>query len=101
MEKSQFPTKERGARLGQSLDQVFQHGPQAPVDLNARTAEMTNFRDGQVNKVFPVRRTIHEPKPARRIAPPSIRQVPMADRAKQVMDLVDCQDRSGRVVDSW
>ena len=84
-----------------ALDQVFQHGPQASGDLNARTAEMADLGDGQMDEVFPVRRPVHEPEPARRISHPPSCQMPIADRAQQVMDLVDGQDRGGRVVDPW
>ena len=44
-------------------------------------------------------RPVHQPHPARRIAHPFVVQVPAADVAKQVMNLVDGQDRGGRVVD--
>src|SRR5438132_472209 len=68
VQKGQFPTKERGALFGQTLDQVFQHGSQAPVDLNAASAVMTDFGDRQVDIVFPVWRAIDESKPVRCIS---------------------------------
>jgi hypothetical protein len=48
----------------QRLNQVFQHASQAPVDLDARAAKVTDFGDGQLDEVFPARRPIEERNPS-------------------------------------
>jgi hypothetical protein len=60
MQQFQLLAKQYGPFFWQRLNQVYQHGVQAPVDLNARAAKVTDFGDGQLDEVFPVRRPIEE-----------------------------------------
>src|SRR5262245_18822703 len=89
----QLVTKKDGTRLGQCLNQVFEHGPQTPRNLNALAAKVTDFCDGQVNEILPVWRAIDESKAAGGVSNPSVTQVPITYVAKEVMDLVQCEDR--------
>src|SRR5205807_1412443 len=75
-----------------------QHGTQTPGDLNTRTAEVTNFGDGQADVILPVRGAVHEAKPARAVTYLSIVQTPIAHLAEKAMDLIQGEDCRGRVV---
>ena len=74
MQQLQFLTQHRGTLLRQRLNQVFQHGSQAPGDLDAGAAELTDFGDGQLDEILPVRRPVEEPQPARFVAYPFVVQ---------------------------
>src|SRR5262249_43057991 len=99
LQQFQLLTKECRTLFRHGLNQVFQHGPQAAGDLDAGAAELTNFGDGQLDEILPVRGAVEEPEPAPFVSYPLVVQVPLADVAEEVVDLVQGQDRSGRVVD--
>src|SRR6185369_5290222 len=96
---AQLLTQPPRAFFGQRVDQVLQHGPHSPHDLNALAAVVTNLCDGELYEVFPIRRAIDEPGLAPIIAYHAFVQMPTADLAEQVVNLVEDENRSGRVVD--
>src|SRR5271157_2347756 len=62
MQERQLPTQQGAATLGQGLEQVFQHRPQSARDLDALAAEVADFRDGELDEIFPVGCSIDKPK---------------------------------------
>ena len=68
------------------MNQVFEHGPQTPGDLNAGAAELTDFGDCQVDEVFPIRRAIGQPKPACRVTNPLVIQASAAHIPEEMME---------------
>src|SRR5689334_14079015 len=88
---------ERGGTLGrQGTNQVFQHGPQATRDLDARTTELADFGDGEGDEVFPVGRAVDEANLAAGIAEHLIIEPPTTDMAQQMVYLIEGQDGGGR-----
>ena len=61
VEKVQFVLEARGTLSGEALDQVFEHGAQAPRDLNTLAAEVADFGHGQMHEILPVGGSIDEP----------------------------------------
>src|SRR5262249_19151319 len=98
MQQGQLVTKKQCTCFGQCLNQVFEHGPQTPRNVNALAAKVTDLGEGQVNEILPVWRPVDESKPAGGVSYVSITQVPITDLAKEVMDLVQGKNRRGRVV---
>ncbi len=60
---------------------------------------MADFRDRQVDEILPGRGPVDEPQPAGRVSYPLVVQMPAAHVPQEVVNLVDGQDRGGRVVD--
>ena len=75
------------------MSQVFQHGPQAARDLYALAAELSDFGDGKLNEVFPVRGSIGKSKPACCVAYLLVVQTPAAYVPEEMVNLA--ADRAG------
>src|SRR5690348_3126778 len=101
MQQRQLLTKPHGTFFRQRLNQVFQQGAQAPGDLNACPAEVTDFRDGQLDEVLPVRGPVDEPEPACLVSHSLVVQTSLTHVPKEVVDLVQGENSRGRVVDRW
>src|SRR6185369_5768087 len=71
------------------LYQILQHRPKAPCDLNRRAAELTNLRNRQLNEVLPIRCAINEANAPFVVSYHAFIETPMADSAKQMMNLVN------------
>ena len=65
-----LPAEQWPARLGQDLEETFEHGPQTSGYLDALAAEVPDLRDGPVNVVLPVGGAVEAPYPARRVVNP-------------------------------
>ena len=100
IKQDQLLTKKRGPRCGQCLNQVFQHGMQTAGNLDALTAKVPDFRNGQTNKILPVGRPVNQPYLACGVSHLSRIQIPIADLAEEVMDLIQGENGRGRVVNS-
>src|SRR5207253_953162 len=68
-------------------------------DLDTAASELTDFRHGEVDEILPIGGPISEPKPSCSIAYSLIIQTPAAYVAKKMMNLVNSEDGSSRVVD--
>ena len=99
LQKRQFTAKERGAFRRQEVCKVLQHGAEAAGHLDARAAKLTDFRDRQIDEILPIGRPIDQPQRAGRVVGQPFVQAPPAHTAQEVMDLVNRQDRGGRIVD--
>ena len=99
MKQRELLTQQRRTFGRQCLNQVFEHGTQSPGNLDALASEVTDFGDGQEDKIFPIRGPVHESKPARRVPDLACVQMPIAYRAQEVMELVQGEDCRRRIVD--
>src|SRR6185369_8605553 len=81
------------------LYQILQHRSKAPRDLNGRATELTNLRNRQLNEVLPIRCAINEANAPFVVSYHAFIETPMADSAKQMMNLVNRQHRRRRIVD--
>ena len=68
LQHGQLMTEKDCTFLRQGLDQIFQHGAQAPGNLYAGATELTNLGDRQLNEVLPVWCAIDEAYSARLVA---------------------------------
>lgn len=99
MQQVQLLTKQHGTFCRERLHQVLQQGSQTPGDLNTGAAKLTDFGDGQMNKVLPVRGPVDEAQPALSISNSFIVQTVLAQVTKEMMNLIQGQNRRGRVID--
>ena len=99
MEQAEFLLQSRLSGFRHYMQQMFEHGLEPARHLHAAAAVMANFRDGQADKIRPVRRPVVQTRSAVGIASLAGIQSAYTDVHQEPVDLIQRQHGGRRIVD--
>jgi hypothetical protein len=101
VQKAEFFPERWPPLVGQHVHQVVKQGSESAVDLQASGTVLADFTHRHQHVIGPCGRDVDEPQSALLVPVLAVVELPTADPEEQVVDLVECEHRGGRVVDRW